>query len=195
MADSASLHPAENRGYRELYAASRGLVRHWSRLRSRVPDPMVREALEGGVASARRLLAELPAVTEEKDLHGGPAALGLGGRLADFHNLAADRFLERNQAVRLATLEARHTRLLLSYLATIGDARAAPERAGFCRRWEEEIASACEAIEASAAALGADPDAAVTPVDRSAAGRVGQSIAARAGALGEWVDRRVAHRS
>lgn len=195
MADPAPLHPAENRGYRELYAASRGLVRHWSRLGARVPDPAVREALGGGVAAARRLLGELPAITVEKDLHGGPAALGLGGRLADFHNLAADRFLERNQAVRLAALEARHTRILLSYLAAVGDARGASERASFCRRWEGELRSASEAVETSAAGLGADPDAALEPVDDSAAGRVAQRLAVGIGALGEWIDRRTAHRS
>ena len=194
MADPAPLHPAENRGYRELYAASRGLVRHWSRLGARVPDPAVREALGGGVAAARRLLGELPTITVEKDLHGGPAALGLGGRLADFHNLAADRFLERNQAVRLAALEARHTRLALGYLAAVGDARDAFERAEFCRRWEAELAATCEAIETAAAGLGADPDAAIQPVDRSVVGQAAQGLAATVGAVGEWVDRRSAHR-
>ena len=194
MADPAPLHPAENRGYRELYAASRGLARHWSRLSARVPDPAVREALGGGVAAARRLLDELAAITAEKDLHGGPAAIGLGGRLADFHNLAADRFLERNQAVRLAALEARHTRLALGYLAAVGDARDAFERAEFCRRWEAELAATCEAIETAAAGLGADPDAAIQPVDRSVVGQAAQGLAATVGAVGEWVDRRSAHR-
>ena len=194
MADAVTLHPAENRGYRELYVASRALVRHWPRLAARVPDAAVREALEGGHAASRRLLSELPEITTEKDLHGGPAALGLGGRLADFHNLAADRFLERGQAVRLAALEARHTRLLLAYLATVGEGRGASERAGFCRRWEAELASACDAVETAAAGLGADPDAALEPVDDSAGGRAAQRVAVGIGTLGEWVDRRVAHR-
>ena len=159
-----------------------------------MPDPAVRAALADGVGAARRLLAELPAITVEKDLHGGPAALGLGGRLADFHNLAADRFLERNQAVRLAALEARHARLLLAYLATVGQARSASERESFCRRWEAELESISGAVETAAAGLGADPDGAVEPVDRSAAGRAAQKVAVGLGALGEWVDRRSAHR-
>lgn len=190
-----ALHPAENRGYRELYVTSRALVRHWPRLAARVPNGAVREALEGGVAAARRLLGELREITAEKDLHAGPAALGLGGRLADFHNLAADRFLERGQAVRLAALEARHVRLLLAYLTAVGEGRGAVERTAFCRRWEAELASACDAVEAAAAGLGADPDAAIEPVDDSAAGRAAQRVAVGIGAVGEWVDRRVAHRS
>jgi len=192
--DPVALHPAENRAYRELYVSSRALVRHWPRLSARVPDMVVREALDGGVATSRRLLTELSALTAERDLHGGPAALGLGRRLADFHNLAADRFLERNQAVRLAALEARHTRLLLSYLAATGEARGASERAAFCRRWETGMESACAAIEAAAAGLGGDPDAAVEPVDSSPGGRAAQKVAVGIGTLGEWVDRRMAHR-
>jgi hypothetical protein len=194
VADRVPLHPAENRGYRELYAASRGLARHWSRLRTLVPDRATGEALGSGVAATRRLLDELPSLTTEEDLHGGPAALGLGARLADLRNLAADRFLERNQAVRLAALEPRHIRVLLAYLATVGEARGAAERAAFCRRWETEIEGIVEAIEAAAAGLGADPDAAIEPVDSSAAGRAGQRVAASVGAVGEWVDRRAAHR-
>ena len=194
MADPAPLHPTENRGYRELYVASRGLARHWSRLGPRVADAPVRAALADGVGAARRLLAELPAITAEKDLHGGPAALGLGGRLADFHNVAADRFLERNQAVRLAALEARHTRLLLAYLATVGEARGATERESFCRRWEAKLESISQAVETAAAALGGDADAAIEPVDRSAIGRAAQRVAVGVGALGEWIDRRSAHR-
>ncbi len=195
MADRAPLHPTENRGYRELYVASRGLARHWSRLGPRVGEPSVRAALADGVGAARRLLAELPGLTVEKDLHGGPAALGLGGRLADFHNVAADRFLERNQAVRLAALEARHLRLLLAYLATVGEALGASERESFCRRWEAELTSISEAVETAAAALGGDADAAIEPVDRSATGRAAQRIAVGIGALGEWIDRRSAHRN
>jgi hypothetical protein len=116
-------------------------------------------------------------------------------RVADFRNLAADRFLERNQAVRMAALEAGHSRLLLDYLATVGEAQTAAGRASFCRRWERDLRSVSERIEAAAAALGADPDAAVEPIDRSAAGRTAQSLAVGIGTLGEWVDRRTAQRS
>lgn len=191
---AAPLHPTENRGYRELYAASRAVVRHWSRLAARVPDPSTQEALEKGVAAARRLLDELSEVTVEEDLHGGPAALGLGGQLAGFQNAVGDRFLERNQAMRVAALEARHLPLLLGYLAAVGDSQGAPARASFCRRWEDELRVIDGAISQAAAALGAEPDAAIEPVDSSPAGRAAQRVAVAIGAAGEWVDRRAARR-
>lgn len=194
MEPSAPLHPAENRGYRELYATARAVVKHWSRLANRMHDPSTRSPLEGGVATARRLLGELPEVTAEKDLHGGPAALGLGGRLAGFQNAVADRFLERNQALRVASLEARHLLVLLGYLAAVGDAQDADGRASFCRRWEAEIEAPAAAISQAAIALGADPDAAIEPVDDSAAGRAAHRVAAAIGAGGEWVDRQAARR-
>ena len=34
-----SLVPAENRGYRELYAFSRGLAEHWTRLADQLGEP------------------------------------------------------------------------------------------------------------------------------------------------------------
>lgn len=194
MVDPTPLHPAENRGYRELYAASRGLVRHWSRLGGRLSDPAARSALEDGVAAARRLLDELPDVTVEQDLHGGPAALGLGLRTADLHSVVGERFLERNQALRLAALEVRHARLLTGYLAAVGDARGATGRTGFCRRWEDELRGVEQAVDAAVTGLGADPDGAIEPVDDSPVGRTAQRVAVAIGAAGEWVDQRAARR-
>ena len=194
MASSAPLHPAENRGYRELYATARAALRHWSRLAARAGEPSARQGLEAGVVAAGGLLAELPQVTVEQDLHGGPAALSLGARVADFQNAVADRFLERNQALRVAALEARHLLVLVGYLAAVAEAQAAEERTSFCRRWEEELDSLAAAISAAAVGQGADPDAAIEPVDDSAPGRAGHRVAFAVGAAGEWIDRRVARR-
>jgi hypothetical protein len=194
MASGVALHPAENRGYRELYATARAAVRHWSRLGARAGEPSARDPLEAGVAATRRLLAELPQVTVEQDLHGGPAALGLGGRVAGFQNAVADRFLERNQALRVAALEARHLLVLAGYLARVGEAQGAEARTSFCRRWEAELDSIATAISAAAVEQGADPDAAIEPADDSATGRAGHRVAYAVGAAGEWIDRRAARR-
>lgn len=157
----------------------------------RLPDDAPRTALEDGVGAAQRLLAELPAITAERDLHGGPAALGLGGRIADVQNLAGDRFLERNQAIRVAALEVRHVRLLLRYLAAVGEGRGATPRADFCRRWEAELVPIEEALERSAVGLADDPDAAIEPLDPSSLGRAAHGAAFAVGSVGEWVDRQV----
>lgn len=194
MADEPPLHPTENRGYRELYVTSRGLARHWERLSDRIEHAPTRSALAKGVAGAQRLLGELPQITAEEDLHGGPAALGLGGWLADLQNFAGDRFLERNQAARVATLEVRHVRLLLSYLGAVGAGLGATARADFCRRWEAELSSVDDAMSEAVLALAADPDAAIEPVDQSSVGRAAQGVAFAVGSVGEWVDRQVARR-
>ena len=195
VTDSRSFHPTENRGYRELYVTSRALARHWARLSERLGDPTTARALEGGVAAVRRLIGELGEVTVAHGVYGGPAAVGLGVRLGDLQNLAVDRFLERNQALRLAVAEIQHVRTLLAYLGAVGESRGAERRARFCRGWESELESVERGTRDAAVALGADPDAAVEPIDRSPLGRAAHKVAYAAGAFGEWLDRRAARRS
>jgi hypothetical protein len=192
--DTASLHPSENRGYRELYATSRGLARHWVRLSERLGDPTATRALDDGAAAARRLLGELAEVGADQGLYGRPAAIGLGARFADLQSLAVDRFLERNQALRLAVAEVQHLRTLLAYLAAVGESRGAERRTRFCRGWESELESVERGARDAAVALGADPDAAVEPIDRSPVGRAAHKVAYATGAIGEWVDRQAARR-
>jgi hypothetical protein len=194
VADPASLHPAENRGYRELYATSRALVRHWSRLSDRIGDATARAALDGGATAARRLLPELAELTAQRGLHGQPAAVGLGARLADFQNVAGDRFLERNQALRVAVAEVQHLRTLLAYLGAIAESRGSEPRADFCRRWESELEASERAAREATVTLGSEPDAAIEPADRSTAGRAAHRVAYSIGALGEWIDQRTAAR-
>jgi len=58
------LHPAENRGYRELYAFSRTMVDHWGWLAGRLgPGSPTAAALERGAAAAHDLISELEPVT------------------------------------------------------------------------------------------------------------------------------------
>ncbi|MEA2245731.1 MAG: hypothetical protein QOH46_260, partial [Solirubrobacteraceae bacterium] len=61
-------------------------------------------------------------------------------------------------------------------------------------RWEERLAAHERAVRGAVIALGAHPDDAIAPADPSLAGRLGQRVAAGAGAIGEWVDRRAAAR-
>jgi hypothetical protein len=195
VAGRVPLHPTENRGYRELFATALALRRHWSRLAARLPDPVGREALEAGAATARRLIGELQGVTAEHKLHGGPAALGSGARLADLRNLVTDPFLERNQALRMAVLDARHVRTLLAYLAAVGDRLGASERAAFCRRWEAELEPVERAVREAAIGLAADPDAAIEPMVGSRLGRAAHGASYAIGSVGEWTDRRAARRT
>ncbi|MDQ3644387.1 MAG: hypothetical protein M3356_02625, partial [Actinomycetota bacterium] len=59
-----NLHPAENRGYRELYAFARQMTEHWTALARRLDTGSVTaETLEKGAAAARDLIRELEPVT------------------------------------------------------------------------------------------------------------------------------------
>ena len=194
MTDDASLHPSENRGYRELYATSRGLARHWARLSERLGDQPAARVLDEGAAATGRLLGDLAEVGADQGVYGRPAAIGLGGRFADLQALAVDPFLERNQALRLAVAEIQHVRTLLAYLGAVGETNGAERRTRFCRGWEAELEPVERGAREAAIALGADPDAAIEPIDRSALGRAAHRVAYAVGALGEWVDRQAARR-
>jgi hypothetical protein len=80
------LHPAQNRALRELYATARQLGRHWTPLADRLGGGPGVEELRAGVRAADELLEELPDVTAGYDLHGLPAAQGVGLSLAGLRN-------------------------------------------------------------------------------------------------------------
>lgn len=189
-----SLHPAENRGYRELYAYSRQLADHWRGLAERVPDGELAGLLEKGADSAEELLAELEPATATHGLHGKPAAQGVGRTLARQRQGVRDRFLERNQALRFAVEEMQHLTTLLGYLAAVADTRGHDDLAELCGRWERKLRRTESAVRKAVAASGSDPDGAIEPFDGSPAGRAAHSVGYVTGTVGEWVDRRAAGR-
>jgi hypothetical protein len=114
------LFPAEHRSLRELYAMTRQLGGHWGRLADKL-DPAP-DVLEHGVAASKELLAELAARTAAHGLHGVPAATGAGVWTSRLRG-AGDLLLERNQALRSATLDIQHVITLLAYLAALATRR------------------------------------------------------------------------
>ena len=186
------LHPTENRGYRELYAYSRQLVRHWSSLAARLEGFDAAESLEKGVDAVRSLIDELGPVTARYGLHGYPAAQGVGTQLAWARGGVRDRALERNQALRLAVQDMQALTTLLAYLAQVADGRGDTELVEFCGRWERKLRRIEGAARKAAVGLGSDPAAAIEPVDPSAIGRVAHGAAYAIGTAGEWFDRRTA---
>ena len=188
-----SLHPAENRGYRELYAFARQLAEHWSALGGQLgSDPDAVAALEKGAAAARELLDELEPVSARYGLHGKPAAQGAGINIARGRTAVRDRFLERNQALRFAVKDVEHLTMLLAYLASVAESRSDAELAEFCTRWERKLRRHVGAARKLAVAQGSDPDGAVEPLDDSLVGKAAHSVGYVAGSVGEWVDRRAA---
>lgn len=189
-----ALHPAENRGYRELYAFTRALVAHWPELAGRLGPGGAAEALEDGVAQGRQLLEALTEVTARYDLYGRPAAQGVGTRMASVRNFAADRFLERNQALRFAVQEGQHLSILAGYLGEAAASRGDEELARFIRGWERKLRRTENALRKEAFAMGATPSDAIRPLDESPLGRAAHKVGYAIGSLGEWIDRRAGTR-
>ena len=185
------MHPAEHRGYRELHAASGQLEKHWRGLAGRLKGSRQAPPLRAGADAAAELRAELDELIEARDLYGGPASQAVGRSVSLGRNLLSDRFLERNQAVRMAVLDAQHVATLLAYLARLAQTRDDVELAAFCERWRRGMKRVARAARTAAIECGDHPDSAIDRVDASPVGAAAHGVANAVGTLGEWTDRRL----
>jgi hypothetical protein len=191
---SRELHPAENRGYRELYAFARSLAAHWPGLADRFAGLSAERPLREGADAAASLIAELERTTPDYGLYGKPAAQGVGDSLAKTRRGVRDRFLERNQALRFAVSDVQHVVTLLGYLEQIARTKGDERLRGLCSDQRARLMAVERNARASAIELGSSPDQAIEPLDRSAAGRVAHGAAYAVGTVGEWFDRRTSGR-
>jgi hypothetical protein len=188
-----SLHPAQSRGFRELVAASRHVIGHFEALRPRFESHQrAADALEDGAATATEMLREIRAGIAKHNLYGGPAAQGVGSSLADARAGVGDRFLERNQALRMAVLDVQHVTTLLAYLESVCASTATVDLTELCHEWHGEMARVEERMRAAVVALGKEPDFAIEPLDDSVIGRAAHGVGYWVGTFGEWFDRRSA---
>jgi hypothetical protein len=185
-------HSAEHRALRELVVFGRQLASHWEKLGRRLGSPEA-GLLAVGAADVRTLLDEAGAAMTARGVPAGRAA-ALAGRLTRARPGSPDELLERNQALRYALHDVQHVVMLLAYLAALAAARGDEELRALRAAGEERLAVHERAVRDAIVALGGRPDEAVEPAVPSAAVRVGQRVAAGAGALGEWVDRRAIER-
>jgi len=185
------LHPTENRGLRELCVRARDVERHHGRLAERLGAEDAATALRGSAAAARRLVADLEALTPSYGLYLAPAAASLGTMVAGTRGGVLDRFLERGQAVRVAATDLDAVVLLLGYLTRTAERRGDERMAGLCTDWRHELTGLSAGVHDAAIAMGDDPDRSIEPLDDSMAGRAGQRAAYTIGAIGEWVDSRL----
>ena len=184
------LHPAENRGYRELYAFTRQIVEHWPKLAERMAGSSAERPLRDGADVARDLLTALEAQTPEYGLYGKPAAQGVGKNLAAARRNVRDRFLERNQALRFAVSDAQHIVTLLGYLEQVARSRGDEALRTFCSEQRAKLMGVERTARAAAIELGSSPDEAIKPLDESPAGRAAHGVGFAMGSVGEWLDRR-----
>jgi hypothetical protein len=188
------LHPAENRGYRELYVTGRPAAKRLGRMALSFDGKDAREPLDKATESLGKLLHELGPLTARHDLYGDVAAQGGGANLGMIRGAVFDRFLERNQALRLAVDDLEHVATLLAYLATVSGDRGDTTLAEFCTSWERRMRRQVGAVRKAAVALGTTPGKAIEPLDPSPVGRAAHGAAWAFGTVGEWTDRQVARR-
>jgi len=181
------LYRAEHRALRELYASARQLCDHWEKLAGRIGG-QAEPTLRRGAAICQELLDELSGRTEERGLHGFPAADGVGARLAGLRNNAGDLLLERNQALRSAVLDVQHLTTLLGYLGRLAATRGDDQLADFHRHWEARLREIEADTRQKAIDLGCDPPGAVIPAEQGALGRAGHRVACAVGTAGEAID-------
>jgi hypothetical protein len=182
------LHPAENRGYRELFVAGQGARARLAKLAARLGGDVGAPVASAGAALAE-MLDELESALRRYDLHVERAARGGGGRIGIVRAAIVDPFLERNQGLRLAVDDLEHVTTLLGYLAGVSRARGAPGLAERCTTWERRMRAHVTAVRRAATELAADPDAAIEPLDRSPLGRAAHTAAFAFGSIGEAFDR------
>lgn len=188
-----SLHPAENRGYRELYLSAREAQTRLDRLAETLPEDTAKPVTKA-TAALRELVAELRPATAVHDLHGELAAEGGGARIGTVRAAILDRFLERNQALRFAVDDLEHVTTLLAYLAAVSARRSDEALQELCLGWERKLRRHVTAVRKAAVALGEDPDSAIEPLDPSPMGQMAHGAAVAFGTAGEAIDRKVARR-
>ena len=190
----SELHPAENRGYRELYAYAREVADHWPKLAERLAGSSAERPLRDGATAAAELIAELERTTPDYGLWGKPAAQSLGSSLARTRRDVRDRFLERNQALRLSVSDIQHVVTLLGYLEQVARSRGDDTLRTFCSDQRARLMPVERSVRAAAIELGSSPDEAIERLDGSAAGKVAHGAANAFGTVGEWFDRRASGR-
>jgi len=143
----------------------------------------------------RALLDALEPRTAAFDLHGWPAAQGIGARMGDVRSAVIDRSMDTGMAVRFAVLDIEHVVTLLGHLAALARARGDDEMEHFCGDWAKRLRPQVKHVRKAAIDLGGDPDRAARPLDDSAIGQAIHRAGWALGTLGEWFDRTVAGRS
>lgn len=194
LATERTLHPAEHRAYRELYAACRQLITRWRRVASALEGTPVADRLGDGAAETSVLVTELGPRTATYGLYGSPMAQGMGARIADLRTAFADRGGDTGLVVRSAVLDMEHVTTLLRHLAELARARADRNLAGFCEEWAGRLESNLDSVREAAVELGANPDRASAPLSSSVVNRAAHGVGWVFGSIGEAVDKVVGSR-
>ena len=175
-----ALHPAENRGYRELMLTAEEARTRLRRIAGHL-DLETRAVCDKGSEALGEMLVALKPALAEHDLHSELAARGTGARIGTVRAEILDRFLERNQALRFAVDDVEHVTTLLAYMASVSASRGKKNLPELCGTWERKLRRQVNALRKAAVELGSNPDDAIEPLDPGALGK-----AAHRSAVADW---------
>jgi len=91
-------------------------------------------------------------------------------------------------AFRTALLDLQHVTTLVGYLAALARRRGDAGLAAWHDDWERRLSRPGARGRAAAAAMAADPEAAIAPADEGTLGRAGAKLGVAVGTLGEAID-------
>ena len=185
-----ALHPAENRGYRELMLTAEEARTRLFRIAGHL-DLETRSVCDKASETLGEMLIEFKPALAEHDLHGELAARGTGSRIGMVRAEILDRFLERNQALRFAVDDVEHVTTLLAYMGAVSASRGKKNLPELCGTWERKLRRQVTALRKAAIELGSEPDDAIEPLDPGALGKAAHGTAVAAGTVGESVDKAV----
>lgn len=185
-----ALHPAENRGYRELMLTAEEARTRLFRIAGHL-EHETRAVCDKCSETIGEMLIELKPALAEHDLHGELAARGTGSRIGTVRAEILDRFLERNQALRFAVDDVEHVTTLLSYMGAVSASRGKKNLPELCGTWERKLRRQVSLLRKAAIELGSQPDDAIEPLDPGALGKAAHGTAVATGTVGEAVDKAV----
>ncbi len=183
-----ALHPAENRGYRELMLTAEEARTRLRRIGGHL-DLDSRTAADKASETIGEMLDALKPALAEHDLHGEFAARGTGARIGTVRAEILDRFLERNQALRFAVDDVEHVTTLLAYVGAVSSSRGKKNLPELCETWERKLQRQVSALRKAAVELGSHPDEAIEPLDPRPVGKAAHGAAVATGTVGEAVDK------
>ena len=185
-----ALHPAENRGYRELMLTAEEARTRLRRIAGHLDVDTRAVCDKGSEALGEMIVAFTPALAEH-DLHSELAARGTGSRIGTVRAEILDRFLERNQALRFAIDDVEHVTTLLAYMGSVSASRGKKNLPELCTAWERKLRRQVGLLRKAAIELGSKPDEAIEPLDPGAIGKAAHGTAVATGTVGEAVDKAV----
>src|SRR3954449_7720188 len=149
------MHPAAHRAVRELIATGHLIAHRWNRLADHLPDTAT--ILREGAREAESMTDAFTALGATREIAVGGAAAGLGAGVGQVMARAGEPFLERNQALRTAVLDAHHATILLHYLERIARAEDDAPLATACAEQAHRLVEIEGRLRDAAIAEGDDP--------------------------------------